>query len=113
VVGDEGIAGSGPDAEERKFVAFRVRNEVAAGVGDPIDFMEGIREVGNAREPHGFTVSRLDPANANGRIIRSKGALMMGCEERVAGKTSGYGSFVTGESTSVYIAYTGGVACFT
>jgi hypothetical protein len=59
VVDDKGFPGSGADAEERELVALGVGDEVAAGVGDPVDFVEGIGEIGNAREPHGSTVPRV------------------------------------------------------
>jgi hypothetical protein len=68
VVEQKGVAGTGADAHEGELMALGIGDEVAAGVGDSVYFMEGIGKIGNAREPHGFTVSRLDDAKANGRI---------------------------------------------
>jgi hypothetical protein len=39
----------GADTEERQAMALRVGDEVAAGVGDSVDLVEGVREVGDTR----------------------------------------------------------------
>ena len=44
--------GSGADAEEGEGVAFGVCDEVTGGVGYAVDFMEGIREIGDAGRTH-------------------------------------------------------------
>jgi hypothetical protein len=66
---DGELAGSGADAEEGEVVALGVGDEVAAGVGDPVDFVEGVGKVGNARRPHGFycnlVVERAHQRRAN------------------------------------------------
>jgi hypothetical protein len=45
--------GDGSDAEEGKAVPLRVSGEVAAGVGDAVDLVEGIGKVGDAGWVHG------------------------------------------------------------
>jgi len=52
-----GGAGAGADAEEREILALGVGDEVAAGVGDTVDFVEGIGEVGDAGVAHTVTVA--------------------------------------------------------
>ena len=48
--------GAGADAEEGKGTALGEGDEVAGGMGYPVDFMEGIGEVGDARRAHRTTL---------------------------------------------------------
>jgi hypothetical protein len=44
---------SGANAEEGEIVALSVGEEVAAGVGDAVDLVKGVGQIGDARHGHG------------------------------------------------------------
>jgi hypothetical protein len=78
------LAIAGADAKEGEVVALRVGYEVATGVSDAVDLVEGVRKIRYARRRHGTTVLEDYPTPRQKCAKSSKdGEVELNCAGRI------------------------------